>query len=58
MKREPTPSHLRSGTNTVFGRGAKVEFIDTQERIVEVPVVQIEILFGTDKSRVPTSPPF
>lgn len=32
-------------------KGAKVEFLDTQEGIVIVPVVPIQELFGADKSR-------
>jgi AbrB family looped-hinge helix DNA binding protein len=32
-------------------KGAKVEFVDTQEGILIVPVVRLEDLFGVDKSR-------
>ena len=43
------PSRIRNKYG--LRRGAKVEFIDTQEGIVIVPVVPIEDLFGADKSR-------
>ena len=43
------PSEIRSKYG--LRKGAKVEFIDTQEGIVIVPVVQIETLFGADKTR-------
>jgi len=43
------PSEIR--TKYGLRKGAKVEFIDTQEGIVIVPVVPIETLFGADKSR-------
>jgi len=32
-------------------KGAKVEFIDTEDGIVIVPVVPLQALFGADKSR-------
>ncbi|MGP8068619.1 MAG: AbrB/MazE/SpoVT family DNA-binding domain-containing protein [Candidatus Bathyarchaeia archaeon] len=32
-------------------KGAKVEFIDTPEGIVIVPIVPLEKLFGADRSR-------
>ncbi len=32
-------------------KGAKVEFMDTEEGILIVPVIPIENLFGADKSR-------
>jgi AbrB family looped-hinge helix DNA binding protein len=43
------PSKIRSKYG--LRKGAKVEFIDTQEGIVIVPVVPIEALYGADKSR-------
>lgn len=43
------PSRIRSKYG--LRKGAKVEFIDTQEGIVIVPVVPMENLFGVDKSR-------
>jgi len=32
-------------------KGTKVEFLDTEEGIVIVPVIPIQALFGADKSR-------
>jgi len=32
-------------------KGSKVEFMDTEEGILIVPVIPIENLFGADKSR-------
>ena len=43
------PSELRNKYG--LRKGAKVEFIDTDEGIVIVPVVPIQTLFGIDKSR-------
>jgi len=43
------PSNLRNKYG--LRKGAKVEFIDTEEGIVIVPVVPIESLFGVDRSR-------
>jgi len=44
---------IPSGIRNKYGlrKGAKVEFIDTQEGIVIVPVVPIQTLFGAEKSR-------
>jgi AbrB family looped-hinge helix DNA binding protein len=43
------PSRIRKKYG--LQRGAKVEFMDTEEGIMIVPVVPIEDLFGADKSR-------
>jgi len=44
---------IPSGIRKKYGldKGAKVEFIETQEGIVMVPVVPIRTLFGVDRSR-------
>ena len=43
------PSDIRNKYG--LRKGSKVEFIDTEEGIVIVPVVPIQTLFGVDKSR-------
>ena len=43
------PSHIRNKYG--LRKGAKVEFFDTEEGIVIVPVTPIQGLFGVDKSR-------
>jgi AbrB family looped-hinge helix DNA binding protein len=43
------PSEIRAKYG--LRKGAKVEFIDTQEGIVIVPVVPMKALFGADKRR-------
>jgi len=43
------PSHIRRKYG--LQRGAKVEFMDTEEGIMIVPVIPIEDLFGADRSR-------
>jgi len=43
------PSDIRNKYG--LRKGSKVEFIDTEEGIVIVPVVPIQTLFGADKSR-------
>jgi AbrB family looped-hinge helix DNA binding protein len=43
------PSNIRNKYG--LRKGAKVEFIDTEEGIVIVPVTPIRALFGADKSR-------
>lgn len=43
------PSHIRKKYG--LQKGAKVEFMDTEEGILIVPVVALEDLFGADKSR-------
>ena len=43
------PSDIRNKYG--LRKGAKVEFIDTEEGIVIVPVVPMRALFGADKSR-------
>jgi AbrB family looped-hinge helix DNA binding protein len=43
------PSHIRKKYG--LQKGAKVEFMDTKEGIIIVPVVAIEDLFGADSSR-------
>lgn len=43
------PSHIRKKYG--LERGSKVEFIDTNEGIIMIPVVPIEELFGVDASR-------
>jgi AbrB family looped-hinge helix DNA binding protein len=43
------PSNIRNKYG--LRRGAKVEFIDTEEGIVIVPVTPIRALFGADKTR-------
>jgi AbrB family looped-hinge helix DNA binding protein len=43
------PSHIRKKHR--LEKGAKVEFMDTKEGIIMVPVVPIEDLFGVDASR-------
>jgi AbrB family looped-hinge helix DNA binding protein len=43
------PSRIRKKYD--LQKGAKVEFIDTGEGILVVPIIPIEDLFGVDKSR-------
>jgi len=43
------PSHIRNKYGV--RKGAKVEFIDTDEGIIIVPAFPIQSLFGVDKSR-------
>lgn len=43
------PSHIRKKYG--LQKGAKVEFMDTEEGILVVPVVPLEHLFGADKAR-------
>jgi AbrB family looped-hinge helix DNA binding protein len=43
------PSDIRNKYG--LRKGAKVEFIDTEEGIVIVPVTSMRALFGADKSR-------
>ena len=43
------PSEIRKKYG--LRKGAKVEFLDTDEGIVIVPVVPFEALFGADRSR-------
>lgn len=43
------PSHMRRKHG--LQKGAKVEFMDTEEGILMVPIVPLEALFGADKSR-------
>ena len=43
------PSRIRKKYG--LQKGAKVEFIDTGEGILVVPIIPIEGLFGVDKSR-------
>jgi len=43
------PSNIRNKYG--LRKGAKVEFIDTEEGIVIVPVTPIRALFGADKGR-------
>lgn len=43
------PSEIRKKYR--LQKGAKVEFLDTREGILMIPVVPIEDLFGVDKSR-------
>lgn len=43
------PSHIRKKYG--LQKGGKVEFMDTEEGIMIVPVVALEHLFGADKSR-------
>lgn len=43
------PSRIRKKYD--LRKGAKVEFIDTEEGILIVPIIPIEDLFGVDKSR-------
>ena len=43
------PSEIRNKYG--LRKGTKVEFIDTEEGIVIVPLVPIRTLFGVDKSR-------
>jgi AbrB family looped-hinge helix DNA binding protein len=43
------PAHMRRKYR--LQKGGKVEFMDTEEGILIVPVVPMEKLFGVDKSR-------
>jgi AbrB family looped-hinge helix DNA binding protein len=43
------PSHIRRKYG--LQKGQRVEFLDTEEGILIVPIVPMESLFGVDKSR-------